>query len=74
MLKVFVTNGRADQHGIPSFISELKDDYQWVGISGKSVEDAKNELYRMIDTIPNGYNRTMSGLLYGALTDDFQTV
>ncbi|CAB4495104.1 unnamed protein product [Rhizophagus irregularis] len=73
MLKVFVTNGRADQHGIPSFINELKDDYQWVGISGKSQEDAKNELYRMIDTIPNGYNRTMSGLLYGALTDDFQT-
>ncbi|CAG8536040.1 22254_t:CDS:10 [Rhizophagus irregularis] len=47
MLKVFVTNGRADQHGIPSFINELKDDYQWVGISGKSQEDAKNELYRM---------------------------
>ncbi|GBB89154.1 hypothetical protein RclHR1_15840006 [Rhizophagus clarus] len=73
MSKVFVINGRADQHGIPSFISELKDDYQWVGISGKSEEDAKNELYRMIDTMPNGYNRTMSGLLYGALTDEFQT-
>ncbi|CAG8448784.1 2994_t:CDS:10 [Funneliformis mosseae] len=72
---MFKTDGRADQHGIPSFVKELNDDFQWVddNISERSEEDSKNELFRMIDIVPNGYNRTMSGLFYGALTVNFQT-
>ncbi|CAG8575292.1 1755_t:CDS:10 [Funneliformis caledonium] len=73
---MFKTDGRADQHGIPSFVKELNDDFQWVddNISERSEEDSKKELFRMIDIVPNGYNRTMSGLFYGALTVNFQTI